>query len=46
MSNSIYKLKVVSTTLALIKCGISLVLLVKSENLKENYKFGNFERKP
>jgi hypothetical protein len=42
---SIYRLKVIATTLSVIKCGIALMLLVKSENIKETYRIGNPERK-
>lgn len=38
---SVYRLKVIATTLSLLKCGIALMLLVKTENLKENYRGGS-----
>ena len=40
-NKGIYRLKVIGTTLSIIKCGIALLLLVKSENIKEGFKIGH-----
>lgn len=38
---NIYRLKVLGTTLSIVKCGIALILLVKSESIKDTYKIGH-----